>query len=348
MCPRPFGEQERESNMTSIRDTVCGLDIGGPVAFQNLTMFPLLGGDTGRGDYLTLDEALAQKLVRITEVNESGSVPELRFVNEGDRQVLLVDGEELVGAKQNRTLNITILAPAHSVLPLPVTCVEAGRWAHASAEFASASRSHYAAGRAQKNASVSESLRTRGDRMADQGEVWADIDAKAMRLSSHSETHAMADMYEQNVASVEGFVEGLPAQAGQRGAIFAIGGEVIGCDLFDCAATLAKLLPKIVRSYALDAVDSASAQDSSAPAPSTAAALAMRDRIAAAETTGFPAVGLGEDFRLQAAGLAGGALVVDGRVVHLGAFAIAAAEAEEGVSALSRASTRRRYRMNVA
>ena len=335
--------------MTAIHDTVCGLEVGSPVAFQNLTMFPLIGSDTSRGDYLTLDEALARKLVRITEVDESGSVPELRFVNEGNRQVLLMDGEELVGAKQNRTLNITILAAEHSVLPLPVTCVEAGRWAHASAEFSSGSRSHYAAGRAQKHASVSESLRMRGDRRADQGEVWADIDAKASRMSSVSETHAMADMYAQNETSVEPFVEAIPAQFHQRGAVFVIGGEIIGCDLFDCAATLSKLLPKIVRSYALDAVDRDSASSCVARDPSSMEVRELLERIAAAETTGFPAIGLGEDFRLQTPGLAGGALVEDGRVVHLGAFVVAEAMGEAAESAaLIRASTRRRNRMNMA
>ncbi len=55
-------------------------------------------------EYLTLDEALAAKTATVTEVSESGSVPELYFQNEGDLPVLLLDGEELVGAKQNRVL----------------------------------------------------------------------------------------------------------------------------------------------------------------------------------------------------------------------------------------------------
>jgi len=332
--------------MTPLKNTICLLGIGGPIAFENLTMFPLIGEDAGRGDYLTLDEALARKLVRITEVSESGSVPELRFVNESDRKVLLMDGEELVGAKQNRTLNISILAAAHSTLPLPVTCVEAGRWAHASAEFASAERTHYAAGRAQKHASVSNSLNTSGGRSADQGQVWADIDAKARRMSTTSATHAMAAMYEQNVSSVEQFVEALPAQARQRGALFAIGNEIIGCDLFDSAVTLSKLLPKMVRSYALDAVDRHSAGSGAAQTPRAADVRAFLDRIAAAETTQFPAIGLGEDVRLQAAGIAGGALVVEDVVVHLGAFAVAAEPQEAASGAtLSRASQRMRNRI---
>lgn len=75
--------------------------LGTPVQFENLTMHPLLAEDGGDPDYLTLDEALDSGTARVTEVSEAGSVPELRFDNGGDRRVLLLDGEELVGEKQN-------------------------------------------------------------------------------------------------------------------------------------------------------------------------------------------------------------------------------------------------------
>jgi hypothetical protein len=100
---------------------------GTPTEYRNLTIFPLIDESGKEPDYLTLDEALAQKCAKITELSESGSVPELRFVNESDKRVLLLDGEELVGAKQNRILNLRILVPAGKTLVIPVSCVEAGR-----------------------------------------------------------------------------------------------------------------------------------------------------------------------------------------------------------------------------
>ena len=89
-------------------------------------------------DYLVLDEALASGLVEITEVSEQGSVPELKFINRGPKPVLIVDGEELLGAKQNRIVNLTILVAANSELTIPVSCVEAGRWRSRSRAFTSA------------------------------------------------------------------------------------------------------------------------------------------------------------------------------------------------------------------
>ncbi len=82
------------------------------------------GTKLGEPGYTTLDDALAQGCAEITEVSDQGRVPELRFLNTGDKPILLLDGEELVGAKQNRVLNLTILAPADDAIMIPVTCVE--------------------------------------------------------------------------------------------------------------------------------------------------------------------------------------------------------------------------------
>jgi hypothetical protein len=80
-------------------------------------------------------------------------VPTLRLTSAADRPVLLLDGEELIGAKQNRVLNTIVLA-AHSKLTIPVSCVEQGRGAYKSARFAAGDASLYASVRALKAAKV--------------------------------------------------------------------------------------------------------------------------------------------------------------------------------------------------
>jgi hypothetical protein len=95
--------------MQTISDTINGLHLGEATSFEGLTVFPLVGDHVQEKDYLTLDEALEQEQARVIEVSEAGDVPNLLFENLGDRKVLLVDGDELVGAKQNRIINLTIL-----------------------------------------------------------------------------------------------------------------------------------------------------------------------------------------------------------------------------------------------
>jgi hypothetical protein len=125
--------------MQLLTDTLSSLKLGAPRSYRNLALFPLFASGGRLPAYLTLDEALEAKLARVTEVSDAGSVPELLFENDGDAPVLLVDGEELVGARQNRILNLTLLVGAKSRTVVPVSCVERGRWAWKTRHFASAS-----------------------------------------------------------------------------------------------------------------------------------------------------------------------------------------------------------------
>jgi hypothetical protein len=69
-------------------------------------------------DWLVLDEAGDR--ARVTEVSEAGSVPFLQVANGADRPLLLLDGEELLGAKQNRILNTTVLVAVDAGGDLPL------------------------------------------------------------------------------------------------------------------------------------------------------------------------------------------------------------------------------------
>src|SRR5262245_10102548 len=128
-----------------------GLDLAEPVSEGTLTVFPLVGADKPGLRYLTLDEALAAKVAESSQVSAEGPVPEIFFENKGDDPILLVDGEELVGAKQNRVLNLTILVRPHTRITIPVSCVERGRWSGGGRpHMAAAEHTMFAAARASK------------------------------------------------------------------------------------------------------------------------------------------------------------------------------------------------------
>jgi len=302
------------------------LELGTPIAAANLTMYPLLLPEESAPGYLTLEEALAAGLASVTEVSESGSVPELLVKNGAAQPVLILDGEELVGAKQNRIVNLTILVAAEQSLHIPVSCVEAGRWARRSREFAAAGRAHYATGRARKLAQVSYAMRETGSREADQSDVWQDIDAKSRRMKAGSATHAAAAMYERSQSKLDEFLERLEAVPRQAGAVFTINGIVAGLDVFDSPATWRKSMRKLVQSFGLDALDNAGAPASDAtPQPE-----AFLSALKQAARERFPAIGVGEDVRITGDSIVGGGLVVDGKVVHLVAFPASAHAVWEG------------------
>jgi hypothetical protein len=296
---------------------------GEPLTSAGLTMVPLLGGRGEGAGYLTLDDAIATGSFRVTEVSEAGSVPELLVVNDLGEPVLIVDGEELVGAKQNRIVNLTILVPGRSRIPLPVSCVESGRWRHRTRHFGTAPRVHYASGRAMKARAVTESYRTVGRPASDQGAIWDDIARKSARFAAHSETAAMDVLFETSEPQLRQLEAHFEPVAGQVGAVFLIAGAPIGLDVFDSPATWQKLAPKLVASYGLDAVDqgrSVAAGVTREPRFLAQAVEELLARASALQIERYPSAGLGEDVRLSGPSLAGGALVVDERLVHLAVF----------------------------
>ena len=328
--------------MSFIYDLLKTIEIGSSSTFENLTMYPLLGSSEQKLSYITLDEALAAKTASVTEVSESGNVPDLLFHNDGDIPVLLLDGEELIGAKQNRVLNLTILAPANATIKIPVSCVEAGRWSRRSPEFQSSGSSMYARGRAAKSGQVSRSMRS-GHSRSDQGEVWRDISEKAARMAVTSETQAMSDIYESRRQKLGEYLTEFETVEHQVGVMFEINGAIAGLDLFDKETTLSKVLQKLVRSYALDAMEFSTDQNKD---PSARRAAHFVGLIAQAGVEQFSAAGLGEDLRFGGRVLSGGALKVDGEIVHLYAFPVRSAgdsDASDRVrSRIRRASMRRR------
>ena len=94
---------------TLIADYLSKLEFGKLQSFKNMGVIPLLTAINGSPRYLTLKEALDERLLKVKEVDEGDSVPELKVINKAKVSVLLLDGEELVGAKQNRVVNTTIL-----------------------------------------------------------------------------------------------------------------------------------------------------------------------------------------------------------------------------------------------
>src|SRR5437867_2464489 len=111
------------------------LNLGAPQRFKNMTVIPLFSPINHSPDYLTLGEALSRNCLTVTEVSPVGSVPQLKVTNLADVAVLLLDGEELIGAKQNRILNATILLKEKSETIIPVSCTELGRWSYSSPVF---------------------------------------------------------------------------------------------------------------------------------------------------------------------------------------------------------------------
>jgi hypothetical protein len=128
----------------------------------------------------------------------------------------------------------------------------------------------------------------------------------------------MRDSYEQRRQSLEEYVQALPAVKNQVGVAFALNNHLFGLDLFDHPHTLSRILPKLVRSHAIEALRE---PESVAEVASVNMAQDFIGEIGNAATTRYSAIGEGEDLRLETDRIVGGALDARQRLIHLCVFA---------------------------
>ncbi|MBW1680718.1 MAG: hypothetical protein JRF59_08795 [Deltaproteobacteria bacterium] len=301
-----------------VRHYLEALEVGPRQAFRNLALFPLLSAATASLDYLLLEDALAQGLVEVLEKDEEGAVPELKVVNRSPSMVLILDGEELVGAKQNRVVNTTILIMGKTTTVIPVSCVEQGRWSYRARNFETQGRMLPQRLRAGKARQVNESVRAFGKFRSDQIALWDGIAEQAERRSAHSPTGAMASIYEKELPNLQEFTRHFSPVEGQVGAVFLINGEVAGLDAFGKQETFSRAFSKLLPSYALDGLDLLEP--------------GKKHRVFKRKVSAFlrascdaplyphPSVGVGTDVRMESEDIAGFALVLGKELVHVSSF----------------------------
>lgn len=303
----------------AVAAAVAAVRLGATQTWRGLSVVPLLARAPRQArSYLTLAEALDAGSFRITEASGGATVSLLRAVNDGDEPVLLLIGEELVGAKQNRIVNVTLMIPARAELAIPVSCVEQGRWRMRGPHFRASGRAIFAQARARAMRDVTRSLATRGARHSDQSAVWEDVRGQLDRLGARSPTGAMSAAFEAHAPRIEEYVGAFDAPADQVGALFAMDGRVVGLELFDSPAAFRGYQAELLRSYALDVIAAGAVQSDRGPGVGEAERALVA--VVACSVAAHPAVGLGEDLRLDDGTLTGAALAVDGALVHLAAF----------------------------
>ena len=214
--------------------TITPLDsapIGPPITRSGISIYPVyLPGNvlppigTGRESGLTIDEL------------PDAQVPHLVVHNPTDQPILIVEGEQFVGGRQNRTANASVLVPAGETREIPVSCLEVGRWGQHRA-FEHATTFTPRPERSPQQRGVARSRVGAGVRSGDQQQVWQAIQVEMNSMAAPSSTGAMADADQvfardgHRQAAVDELVTRGPLTS-QCGIIVAHGWRAIAAEVF--------------------------------------------------------------------------------------------------------------------
>jgi hypothetical protein len=288
---------------------------------DGLTIIALESREPNREpDYLTFEQAQTADGIQIEEAPVQ-TVPTVDATT-GAMPVLLLGGDTIIGGAQNRIINITILLKAAARTPIPVSCLELGRW-NDGRRFASARPVDHS-----MRSMVAEQV-TRGRSFAaDQGAIWAEIGKRQARAAHRSPTQAIHDVYRVEERSLEEWVRAFPMPAGARGIAVGINNRLVGLDLFDSAETLERQWSRLVGSAASALLDRQRAIHAGAAAKprhrhvdsGALARMLGRATDALADATVAHPVGLGRDVRFGSPKLVGTALVHDRCAIHIALF----------------------------
>ena len=243
------------------------------------------------GDVIVTEAGSVQGLIRRQSTNgirhDGAEVNRLVLVNNSKRPLLLLAGEIVSGGKQDRVIGKDRIVPPESdPIDLSVFCVEPGRWVATSEHFG-ASEAMYGKnvggpihGAAPPPMAMMAQPSVRAKAMADkdQNAVWSEVNKQKAAMtvevagaaphvqtemaqtSSYAKVNENAEVKKQVDAvakPIEESYQSLIRQLRDRnavGVVVAVNGRVIWTDVFASTDLLAKYWPKLVRSYASEAI----------------------------------------------------------------------------------------------
>jgi hypothetical protein len=344
----------------AVRQTVRSLHLGEPMVDGALCILSLRSTLRTQSKYALLQQAISRGTMTITEVSDAGSVPQLLAVNKGPWPVLIFDGEELVGAKQNRIANATVLVGVGKTV-LPVSCVEAGRWSHRTASFDDGLYASHPRLRQEKERQVlgslvaAEQLRdtAQATRRApgapphmappeeepqavramryrsDQGAVWAEVSRTQAEMGVHSPTGALTDTFEAGRDKLEQMLQILafkphPADDGLHHVHRAVGVAVFLGGQFVCMDLLrpGRRFELLYAKLLRGYALEALLRKSRGPKgfDPEAATLRLFAELLEAGLTEHSAADLGTDLRLEGSQITGSGLVWQDELIQLSLF----------------------------
>lgn len=302
----------------SITTCLNNLEMGEMQVHENLVLIPLRNEkNTASLFYITMTQALEEGVLKITEINEGGSIPSLKAVNKGQKGVVILDGEEVTGAKQNRILNITVFIPPQSDVILPVSCTEQGRWSYISEKFQDSEIIMSPDLRRKKMDSVRQTLLDNESYAGNQRKIWEEIRHMSEKTGVESNTDAMKDIYTSRRENLEKYCHSFSPLPGQKGILILINGRVAGLDYLSRAEALEKVFKKLINSYAMEALLQKDRKKEETKREQVEEFLKKARKTE--EKTSQPP-GQGDYHVFQGPDITGSALVVEDEVIHISFF----------------------------
>ncbi len=269
--------------------------------------------------YLTSGKAIEEKAIEVREVSDAGSVNTLIVINHSDKFVFFMDGDILVGAKQNRVVNTSILLAPQSKTTMPVSCVEQGRWSRISPSFKGADFTAPSSLRAAKASQVKASLKMNRGFSSNQGEIWEGVTEFQRSTGIESDTIDLSYQFEKKRDEFDDIARTFKAHPEANGFSVFVGKELTGIDVFNRKDVMQEYFAKILRGVALD-MYAREMRETVSEAEAKYRTQEFFDQYGQLEFETYAGVGVGEEKRFETGRIHGFELMYTSHLIHLTAL----------------------------
>lgn len=285
---------------------------------DGLEITPLILDGAAGTPFVLGPEAIDRGLLEIAEQG-SGSVPTVQATNRGEDEVLILEGDTLIGCKQNRIVAHSVIIAPGSTIDVAVGCMESGRWAHQSPSFSSGKLRADPLLRKKRKLEVMAAMRAGRRPSIDQSMLWNDVED---RLACHSVGSATRDynrVFEELGDDAIDKSRRFTPVKGQVGVIALWRGHLLGLEIVghpDCWSHLAR---RTLPAYLMVArnADKGLLRDD---AGEIRAAEGWLEALKRAPLRANRAAGVGLDFDFKTSSVYGSGLWHEGRPAHVAMF----------------------------
>lgn len=244
--------QYNDENLAPVLDAPAGRDF----STGNLRLYPIVANETFRaahkdiGNAVPMNKALSDGRLKIQEHDQGPSVNTLQAVNTSKDTIYLMQGEVVVGGKQDRILAQDVLVAPGATIDIAAFCVEHGRWTEQRSGEQFIGTTGVAAQDVRKAAAVDH----------EQGKVWekvaGNISANGTATSTGSYAHLMNDkeFLAERARYREKMMGLASSRAGIVGVIAVSGDKVIGCDVLATEEMFKQAYPQLLDAYIASAL----------------------------------------------------------------------------------------------
>jgi hypothetical protein len=182
----------------------------------------------------------------ISESTDLGIVGKLTALNTTDFYLLLTDADILVGAKQNRVLNRSVLLAPTSKTVLDVSCVERGRWQYSEKTFHAPVNTANPDLRRVKTKSMARKKSASHEFAEDtQGTVWSHVRMNMDSINFENATESYSALLSYQMDSKKNKFPKCEPDKESNCLAVVMGSKVINADIFGTAGAYRHYFPML-------------------------------------------------------------------------------------------------------